>query len=263
MTKFNISRLFFALILLIFTASCSQLFENNVDAQARKALKDLMEIQDAFYAENQRYARNLAEIEKYHLKYHNGLVYLQIESADKVQYRAISLPAESTTARVFAFDTTQGGFYEMDEIEVSQYVLGALNHIRGEQADKRTSEYAFFLLLGFIFILGTRFQTRFKDTKNRPVFAAFYLSLIPLIWSFFVLNHMSKDIVFSNYLNGITAVAFVLAGLTILIDGWWLKTRKIKETPSSLWSLLAMTMIISFCSGGVMVNTFLEYSLKP
>lgn len=262
MTKFNISRIFFALFLLVFTASCSQLFENNVDAQARKALKDLMEIQEAFYAENQRYARNLAEIEKFNLKYHNGLVYLEIESAGKDQYRAISLPAESTTARVFAFDTTKGGFYEMDEIEVSQYVLGALNHIRVEQGNKRISEYFFFLLLGILFILGARFQIRFKETKNSPVFAAFYLSLIPLIWSFSVLNYLSKDIVFSNYLSGISVAAFILAGLTILIVGWWIKRGKIKETPASLWSLLAMTLIISFCSAGVMVNTYLEYSLK-
>ena len=132
MPQFNISRLFISLFLLIFTASCSQHFENNLDFQAKKALQDLMEIQESFYAENQRYAHNLVEIEKYNLKYHNGLVYLEIESAGKDQYRAISLPAESTTARVFAFDTSKGGFYEMDEIEVSQYVLGALKHIRKE-----------------------------------------------------------------------------------------------------------------------------------
>ena len=86
MTKFNIPALFFLFFLLIFTASCSQFFEATEDVQARKALTDLMQIQEAFHDENQRYARNLTEIEKYDLKYHSGIVYMEIQSADKEQY---------------------------------------------------------------------------------------------------------------------------------------------------------------------------------
>jgi hypothetical protein len=260
MPKFNISRLFFSLFLLVFTASCSQQFENDLDFQAKKALKDLMAIQETFYAENQRYARNLVEIEKYNLQYHSGLVYLEIESAGKDHYRAISLPAESTTARVFAFDTSKGGFYEMDDIEVSQYVLGALKHIRKVQSDKKISEYFFFLMLGLLFILGVRLHARFKEANNRPLFSAFYLSLIPLTWSFSVLNYMSKDIIFSNYISGVTVAAFAFAFVTLLIDGWWFKRQNIYETSAPLFSLLTMTVIIALFSGGVMVHTFLEYS---
>ena len=65
MKKSNIPSLFFSFLLLIFTTSCAQFFEATEDVQARKALTDLMEIQEAFHGENQRYARNLAEIEKY------------------------------------------------------------------------------------------------------------------------------------------------------------------------------------------------------
>jgi hypothetical protein len=260
MPKFNISRLFFSLFLLVFTASCSQQFENDLDFQAKKALKDLMAIQETFYAENQSYARNLVEIEKYNLQYHSGLVYLEIESAGKDHYRAISLPAESTTARVFAFDTSKGGFHEMDDIEVSQYVLGALKHIRKVQSDKTISEYFFFLMLGLLLFLGFRLHTRFKEKSDRPLFAAFYLSLMPLSWSFSVLNYMSTDIIFSNYLSGVTVAAFAFAVLTLLIDGWWFKGQNIYETSAPLFSLLAMTVIIALFSGGVMVHTFLEYS---
>jgi len=260
MPKFNISRLLFLFFLIIVTASCARQFENNVDYQAKKALQDLMAIQEAYYAENQRYARNLIEIEKYNLKYNNGLVYLEIESAGKDQYRAISLPAESTTARVFAFDTGKGGFYEMNDIEVSQYVLGALKHIRKEQSDKRISEYFFFLLLAMLFILGVRLHLRFKEAKNRPVFAAFYLSLIPLTWSFSVLNYMSKDIVFTRYLSGMSVASLVFAVLTILIDAWWFKRQKLFTTSASLFSILGMTLIIALFSGGVMAHTLLEYS---
>jgi len=262
MKKFNIPFLFFSLLLLIFTTSCAQFFEASEDIQARKALTDLMEIQEAFYAENQRYARNLTEIEKYNLKYHSGIVYMEIQSADKDQYRAISLPAESTTARVFAFDTVKGGFYEMEDLEVSQYVLGALNHIRLEQRNKTISDFAFFVLLAFIFILGIRFHICHQETKNLPVFVAFYLSLIPLGWSFSVLNYLESKIVFSPTLTVISGGALILAVAGILITVWWGKSKSVLTTPSALWSLLGMTVFISLFSGGVMIYTFMEYYFK-
>jgi len=259
MTKFNIPALFFLFFLLIFTASCSQFFEATEDVQARKALTDLMEIQEAFHDENQRYARNLTEIAKYDLKYHSGIVYMEIQSADQEQYRAISLPAESTTARVFAYDTEQGGFYEMEDLEVSQYVLGALNHIRLEQRNKSISDFAFFVLLAIIFVLGIRFHIRHQETENRLAFWAFYLSLIPLGWSFSVLNYLESKIVFSPTLTGITGGALVVAVLGILINAWWAKSKPVMTTPSSLWSLLGITVFISLFSGAVMIYTFMEY----
>ena len=104
---------------------------------ARQALFDLMKIQEKFYQENKRFAGTLVEIKKYNFKYDTGIVYMEIEKADKDGYRAISLPAESTTARVFAFDTKEGGFYEMQDDEVSRYVLGALRQIRAEKQKKK------------------------------------------------------------------------------------------------------------------------------
>ena len=259
MTKFNIPSLFFSFFLLIFTASCSQFFETTEDVQARKALTDLMGIQEAFHAENQRYARNLVEIEKYQLKYHSGIVYMEIQSADRDQYRAISLPAESSTARVFAYDTEKGGYYEMEELEVSQYVLGALNHIRLEQRNKSISDFSFFCLLAIIFLLGIRFHLRHKETENRLAFVAFYLSLPPLAWSFSVLNYLDSNIVFSQTLIIISGAALNFAALGILINGWWAQKKSLIGTPSSLWSLFGMTLIISLFSGGIMVYTFMEY----
>ena len=121
----------------VFFSGCGQLFEHDSDVQAKKALQDLMVIQEAFHKENKRYAKNLVEIEKYKLEYHGGIVYLEIQSANEKAYRAIALPAESITARVFAFDTGKGGYYEMEEEEVSEYVLGALNFIRKQQHDQK------------------------------------------------------------------------------------------------------------------------------
>ena len=262
MTKFNIPSLFFSFFLLVFTASCSQLFETTIDIQAKKALTDLMAIQEAFHADNKRYARNLVEIEKYQLKYHSGIVYMEIQSAEEDQYRAISLPAESTTARVFAYDTERGGYYEMEELEVSQYVLGALNHIRLEQWNKSISDIAFFCLLGIIFFFGIRFHLRHKEPENRMTFLAFYLSLFPLAWSFSVLNHLDSDIVFSQSLTGISGTALLVAVLGILINVCWVKSKSVLETSASLWSLFGTTLVISFFSGGIMIYTFMEYYFK-
>jgi hypothetical protein len=262
MKKFNIPALFFSFFLLIFTASCSHIFETTEDVQARKALTDLMAIQESFHSENQRYARNFTELKKYQLKYHTGIVYMEIQSADKDQYRAISLPAESTSARVFAYDTEKGGFYEMEDLEVSQYVLGALNHIRLEQRNKSISDFAFFVLLAGIFVLGVRFHMRHPEIENRLVFIAFYLSLIPLGWSFSVLNYLESKIVFSSTLTGISGTALGIAVLVIMINAVGIKGRSVNETPSSLWSLLGMTVFISLFSGGVMIYTFIEYYLK-
>lgn len=262
MTKFNIPSLVFSFLLLLFTASCSQFFESTEDVQARKALTDLMEIQEAFHAENQRYARNFTEIAKYDLKYHTGIVYMEIQSADKDQYRAISLPAESTTARVFAYDTEKGGFYEMEELEVSQYVLGALNHIRQEQRYKSISDFSFYCLLALITLLGIRFHLRHKEAENRLAFSAFYLSLLPLAWSFSVLNYLDSGIVVNSSLTGISGAALVLAIFGILISAWWAKGKSALNTPSSLWSLFGTTLIICLFSGGIMVYTFMEYFTK-
>ena len=142
---------------LVFLNSCGQIFEVDADVQARQALLDLMKIQEKFYQENKRYATRFGEIEKYNLKYHSGIVYLEIESAGKDTYRAISLPAESTTARVFSYDSNQGGFYEMEGEEVSKYVLGALRHIRVQKQEKDLIELTGWMMIAGMCFLGLRF----------------------------------------------------------------------------------------------------------
>ena len=71
---------------------------------------------------------------------------------------------------------------------------------------------------------------------------------------------MSKDIVFSSSLSGVSVAAFAIAVLILVIDGWWFKRQNIYDTSASLFSLLAMTLIIALFSGGVMIHTFLGYS---
>jgi hypothetical protein len=255
----NIAKILFLTFLMAFFSGCVQIFELDADVQARKALKDLMSIQEAYHKENGKYARNLTEITKYNLKYHAGIVYLEIESAGKDAYRAISLPAESTTARVFAYDTAKGGFYEMGEEEVSQYVLGALNFIRDEQGKKRISNVSSYILLGILLALGIRIASRYMDENNRQVFLAYFLSLLPLLWSITVLNNLNPEIVISNLIIGNSATSLILAIISLVLGmSWFLKTKTSIPVPSAIGILLT-TVVISLFSSGVMVHTFVTY----
>ena len=244
-------------------SGCTNLYETTQDVQARQALFDLMEIQEAYHQENQKYARNLVQIEKYNLKYHTGIVYLEIESSGPDKYRAISLPAESTTARVFAFDSDRGGFYEMDDDEVSSYVLGALNHIRQQQRQKSIVDYFSGGLILFLIWIGRRIYLRHKGPNTGWVLWPYFVSIFPVSLAVTTLNHMDKDIVLSSLLKFLMGIALALTLLCILIDV--ISFPKIPRGPhyETLASLAVCTILISIFSATIMVQTYRTYSETP
>jgi hypothetical protein len=252
-------RLFLALALIFSLAGCADFFENSSDAQARKALMDLIDIQNKFHKQNKRYAKNLVEIQDYNLKYHSGIVYLEIESADANGYRAISLPAESTTARVFAHDSKQGGFYEMDEVEVSHYVLGSLSGIRAEQRDKFLVDLSGYVLIGAMFILGTRFLGTYREKKHLAVYVSFFTSLLALGWALSSLHHLNPDVVFTQTLITLTVAASVAVVASAVIALTYLLGRNLSQTPAALIGLLATSLILSTFSGAVLALSFVKY----
>ena len=97
---------------------------------------------------------------------------MEIEKADEDGYRAISLPAESTTARVFAFDTGQGGFYEMQDDEVARYVLGALRQIREEKQKKNIWDLIAWIMMSAMVFVGLRFVSSYKTKENGSLLGA-------------------------------------------------------------------------------------------
>ena len=118
-----------------------------------------------YHQENNKYARNVLDIQKFNLKYNAGVVYLEIESASQDKYRAIALAAESTTARVFAFDTDKGGLYEMKDDEVKSYVLGALKHVRTQQKNVAQKDFISFLLA--IILGGLGIKSLVKNAQKK------------------------------------------------------------------------------------------------
>jgi hypothetical protein len=248
------------IIIALYACGCTRIFENHQDVQARQALQDLMAIQDQFHKENKRYAKNLLEIQKYNLKYHTGIVYLEIESAGKDKYRAISLPAESTTARVFAYDTRQGGYYEMDEEEVAQYVLGALNHIRKEQKEKTTFDYLSAGMLICLFLFGIRMFTRHKESRTGWVWGPYFLCLAPLSLAVAALNHMDRKISFSTELLILMGTGLGVSVICLILAGIGLSKIPVQGERPILQGIAVCTIIISLFSGMIMAQSYFTYS---
>ena len=256
----KIFRIFTYLIFLSLFTSCTHTFELDSDVQARKALFDLMKIQEKFYLNNNRYASKLFEIEKYGFKYHTGIVYMEIEQADKDGYRAISLPAESTSARVFAFDSKQGGFYEMEDDEVSRYVLGALRQIREDKRKEELSDFTAWIMMVGMVLLGLRFVSRYKQPENNLLLGAYLFCMFPLAWSIAVLGKMDKNIVFSTQITQLTWASLIVALTSLLLGCRWMLSKKKGPLQPSLLSLMACTLLIAFFGGSVMVYTLITYS---
>lgn len=247
-------------IIALSVGGCTRIFQNDQDAQARQALQDLMAIQEKFHQENKRFAKNLLEIEKYNLKYHTGIVYLEIESAGKDKYRAIALPAESTTARVFAFDTAKGGYYEMEEEEVAQYVLGALNHIRQQKSEKTIVDYLSAGMLICLFWFGIRMYTKYKEPRTLWVWAPYFLCLLPLSFSIAALNHMNKDTFLSPDLVTLMGVGFGLSVICLLTAGVGLIKVPKKGEYQILQGIAACAMLISLLNGVYLAKSYYDLS---
>jgi 4-amino-4-deoxy-L-arabinose transferase-like glycosyltransferase len=192
----RVKHLIILLTAILFTSGCGNIFEHNSDVQAREALQKLIKAQELFFKENESYARHISVIEdakKYDIEYHKGVVYMEVETIYDKGYRAIALPAESTTARVFAFDTKQGGFYEMKDAEVSRYVLGALKHIRKEESHKNITDFSSIILSTVLVIFGLKSYLKSREEKQTGIYLSFFTSIFPLAWSLGTLNHLDKD----------------------------------------------------------------------
>lgn len=259
----NPLRIVCLILALIVAPGCVKVFENDHDLQAQKALKDLMAIQDQFHQKNQRYAKNLVEIEDYKLEYHGGIVYLEIESADQNKYRAIALAAESTTARVFAYDTEKGGYYEMPEEEVASYVLGALNYIRNEQRQKRVIDVVSGVLMVILIGMGFKLHGLYKGPNSGWALVPYFLTIPPLVMSVAAMNHMNRDIMMTPLLQGLIFGSIALAGLALV--GSMMSFSKIPpgDNRSALAGVALCTLMIAVFNIGVLAQTYIKYSEPP
>ena len=250
------------LLLLIFVpciVSCTTIFEHNYDVMARQALFDLMRVQETYHVKHNKYANNLGLFSNQDLKYHTGIVYLEIQSASKNGYRAISLPAESSTARVFVYDTSKGGYYEADEVEVSKYVLGALNFVRHQKAIQKTNILLISILLFSLVFLGFRFVSRYKGKENNEALISYFFSLPALGWAVTTLNLMSKDIAFNSSILILSSIAIALSLSCIFVATRWMRNNSVITTPTPILGLAGCSVFVSLVSVGTVGYILVKY----
>ncbi len=250
---------------LLALSGCDRLYENAGDIQARKALEDLIQIQEDYHKKNNRFARNLLEIQEggFKLDYHTGIVYLEIESADDTHWRAVALPAESTSARVFAFDTNKGGYYEMDDEEVSSYVLGSLNFIREQKSEMRSRDRIGFVLLAVMAVFGLRTWWRNRVPGSGWLGWPFVVSLFPLLMAALTLNHMDKEIALSDTLQGVLAVGVLVSLICLAVTFKGFGKIQKGEALMSLSALAVCTVLIALITILVTTHTFMNYEENP
>jgi len=260
MSSFFTKRILLISALLLLQSACgTPIFENQSDVMTRQALFDLMKAQEAYRAEHGKYSAELADLKKYNLEYHTGIIYLEIPSAGKSEYRATALPAESSTARVFVYDTAKGGFYEADEVEVANYVLGALNFIRGEKEKQKTNIMFAAILLGSLVILGIRFALSYKGGGNNGVLTSYFISLFPLGWAVAALNHLNADIVFSQKVMAFSIAAIIASLASIFLTSRWMLKRKLLTAQAPVLGLAGCTLFIAIVSAGAVLYTLYKY----
>ena len=261
MIVFLINRILPLTIFLFSFTSCAPVFENNYDVMARQALLDLMKAQESYRDKHNTYTKELTQLYNYNLKYHTGIVYIEIQSAGNNDYRAISLPAESTTARVFVYDTSEGGFYEADEVEVSKYVLGALNFVRSEKKKQRTNTLLLLILLSSLVILGFRFISKYNGKENNSALISYFVGLFPLGWAVAALNNLTSDIAFSPKISLLSGIAMILSCVSIIITSKWIGKRDPLSTPAPIVGLAVCTLFIGIVSVGVVSYTLYAFNL--
>lgn len=246
-------------------SGCSRLYENAGDIQARQALEDLIEIQEEYHKKNNKFARNLIEIQEagHQLEYHTGIVYLEIESANDNVWRAVALPAESTTARVFAFDTNKGGYYEMDDEEVSSYVLGSLNFIREQRGDMQARDTVGFVLLAVMTVFGTRTWWRNRVAGSGWLGWPFIISLFPLLLASTTLNHMDTEIALSKTLQMLLLASLLVSFACVVATVKGYGKVENGEQKISLSALAFCTVFMAVINLLVVTHTFLNYQENP
>jgi hypothetical protein len=175
------------------SAQAAPLFETRGDRAAQADLRRLAEAETRYWTEHHTYIVAFSDLGPTPFEATKD-IYVQVETADGTHFRAIAMPRESHTARVFALEAKEGRttVKELDNEEVSTYVFGALRKIRS--AERLKLFLASFSTLGLIGLLIYGIIIHRKGAPGQwQASAPYFLGLIPLyvtlILSTFVDEH--------------------------------------------------------------------------
>jgi hypothetical protein len=199
-------------------AQASQLFETRGDRSAQADLERLAEAENRYWTEHQTYVEAFDQLGPPAFKATKD-IYLQVEIANRSHFRAVAMPRESHTARVFALEADNGlGLVtEMEGKEVSTYVLGALKTIRSTERLKRS--LAAFSTLGLIGLLIYGMLIHRKGVPGQwRASAPYFLGLVPLYVTLILSTFVDEHTYVGPLIIGM-AVTGAVASLASIILG--------------------------------------------
>ncbi len=199
------------------SAQATPLFETRGDRAALADLQRLAEAENRYWAEHQTYTVSFADLGPTPFEPTKD-IYVQVEAATQTRFRAIAMPRESHTARVFSLEAKngQGTATELNTDEVSTYVLGALKPIRGAEALKRLLAALSTLGLAGMIIYGMIIHRKGKAGQWRASMP-YFLGLVPLYVTLILSTYVDEHTYIGPLVLGMAVTGAITSASSILL----------------------------------------------
>jgi hypothetical protein len=240
------------------TAQAAPLFETRADRAAQADLRRLADAENRYWTEHQTYVEAFTNLGPTPFEATKG-IYLQVEAADRTHFRAVAMPRESHTARVFALEAKEGQatVNELEGEEVSAYVLGALKKI--QSAERLKLSLAAFSTLGLIGLLfyGILIHRRGVPGQWRAS-TPYFIGLVPLYVTLILSTFVDENTYVGPLVLGM-AVVGAIGSLASIILGTITLWRSFRMEEGFHFRRLALVGVLFAVVG--MVSPF--YTFYP
>jgi len=242
-------------------AQASPLFETRADRAAQADLRRLAEAENRYWTDHHTYTVAFADLGPTPFEATKE-IYVQVETADRSHFRAIAMPRESHTARVFALEAKEGQatVKELNDNEVSTYVLGALRKIKS--AEQLKLSLAAFATLGLIGLLIYGIIIHRKGAPGQwQASAPYFLGLIPLYVTLILSTFVDEHTYVGPLVLGMAA-AGALGSLSSIVMGVMTLWRSTTREESFQFRRLALVGVL-FAVLGIVSPFYTFYPHLP
>jgi hypothetical protein len=242
-------------------AQAAPLFETRGDRAAQADLRRLAEAETRYWTDHQTYIESFADLGPTPFEATKG-IYLQVETADRTHFRAVAMPRESHTARVFALEAKEGQatVKELGGKEVSTYVLGALKKIQG--AERLKLSLAAFSTLGLIGLLVYGILIHRKGAPGQwRASAPYFLGLVPLYVTLILSTFVDEHTYIGPLVLGM-AVVGAIGSLSSIVMGTITLWRSITHEEGFHFRRLALIGVL-FAVVGIVSPFYTFYPHLP
>lgn len=243
------------------SAQAAPLFETRGDRAAQADLRRLAEAENRYWTQHHTYIVAFSDLGPTPFEATED-IYVQVETADGTHFRAIAMPRESHTARVFALEAKAGRatVKELNDDEVSNYVFGALRKIRS--AERLQWFLASFSTLGLIGLLIYGIIIHRKGAPGQwRASAPYFLGLIPLYVTLILSTFVDENTYAGPLVLGM-AVAGVIGSLSSIAIGVTTLWRSIAREVGFQFRRLALVGVL-FAVVGIIGPFYTFYPHLP